>query len=106
MKNLWHTREIKTPEFFMSNTNLSLEQANLIAKALIERSTYTTSAKTQLFVVDQEPVEMLTPIKKRGRPAKTKSIEENHHEHQDDVAIDYSEGWIESAKRNRWSDDI
>ena len=94
----------------MSKPKLSIETANVIAAAIIQRAlqgdqnvnTFSSALDIEAFV----EISVASP-KKRGRPAKMKTQEELGVEADaDEYALDFTPNWSEKARQNSWSDDM
>lgn len=88
----------------MQKPKLSIEDANSIAAAIIKCAKNPNSIVARINI--DVPQEMMTTLKKRGRPAKMKTSEElGADADSDEYALDLTGNWAERAQQSRWSDD-
>ena len=88
----------------MLKTKLSIEDANSIAAAIINRAQHPNHLVSYTDI--DTPQEMMSTQKKRGRPAKMKTAEElGVDADADEYALDLNGNWADRARQSRWSDD-
>lgn len=88
----------------MQKPKLSIEDANVIAAAIIKRAQMPNSLVTHFDI--ETPQEMMSTPKKRGRPAKMKTAEElGTDSDAEEYSLDLTGNWADRARQSRWSDD-
>ena len=89
----------------MSKPKLSIEDANVIAAAIIKRALSPNNLVSHIDI--DVPQEMMSTPKKRGRPAKMKTAEElGADADSDEFSLDLTGNWADRARQSRWSDDV
>lgn len=89
----------------MSKPKLSIEDANVIAAAIIQRAQFANNFVNHTDI--DTPLEMMSSPKKRGRPAKMKTAEElGTDADAEEYSLDLAGNWADRARQSRWSDDM
>lgn len=89
----------------MSKPKLSIEDANVIAAAIIQRAQSSNNLVSHIDI--DVPQEAMSSPKKRGRPAKMKTSEELGAEADaEEYSLDFAGNWADRARQSRWSDDM
>lgn len=89
----------------MSKPKLSIEDANVIAAAIIQRAQSSHNLVSHIDI--DAPQEMMSSPKKRGRPAKMKTAEElGADADAEEYSLDFAGNWADRARQSRWSDDM
>lgn len=89
----------------MSKPKLSIEDANVIAAAIIAHAQQPSHFVNHIEI--EIPTESLSMPKKRGRPAKMKTAEEIGGDAEaEEYSLDFANNWSDRARHSRWSDDM